>query len=362
MKKTLLFAVSILVCALLAVRLGFAARPGVPASAQGDYNVVIIVADDFSDSTLDTVDTGQFDSSDNCTVSLEGQAFAVRGVSADPIDEAHGDLVYAQLEELLADANAGSAIDLVQVDIQGVTTDIVASRIGDAIADHPADFYVVNMSFVIIPCEYITGFADFESQMMDARDAKDLNKYRGLFQRAVVFYDKTVFPAMSHRAQSATDLDPLQSLFTSLSSNVIPVAAAGNFGLDFPFWPGAWGQVISVSASEGTGYDAPAPWDKKKDTPLLGTEDLTPGKTTRISNYGEVMIPGEYASDFGVVAGTSFAAPRLSVAMAVYVSQVGGSYCRQSNGNPALAYGGWDNLMLGEVIGDYCPEMASYLP
>jgi len=362
MKKQVLFTVSLLVCALLAAGFAFAALPGVPASAQGNYDVVIIVADDFSGIALDTVNTGQFDSSDNCTVSLEGQAFAVRGVSADPIDETHGDLVYAQLAELIDDANASSVIDLIPVDIQGMTTDVAATRIGDAIADHPADFYVVNMSFVIIPCEYITGFADFESQMMHARDAKDLNRYRGLFQRAVVFYDNTVFPAMSNRAQDATDLDPVQSLFSSMGSNVIPVAAAGNFGLDFPFWPGAWGQVISVSASEGTGYDAPASWDKKKDTPLLGAENLNPGKTTRISNYGEVMMPGEYNSDFGLVSGTSFAAPRLSVAMAVYVSEVGGNYCQQPDGDPALAYGDWDNLTLDEVISDYCSDMASHLP
>ena len=362
MKNRVLFSVSMLVYALLATGFVFAALPSVPASAQGDYDVVIIVADDFSGNALGTIDTGQFDRSEKCSVNLEGQAFAVRGVSADPIDEPHGNLVFAQLEELLDDANAGSAIDLVPVDIQGVTTDVVASRIAEAIDDHPADFYVVNMSFVIIPCEYITGFADFESQMMDARDAKDLNKYQGLFQRAVVFYDNTVFPAMSRRAQNATDLDPLQSLFTSLGSNVIPVAAAGNFGLDFPFWPGAWGQVISVSASEGTGYHAPASWDRKKDTPLLGTENLNPGKTTRISNYGEVMMPGEYNSDFGMVSGTSFAAPRLSVVMAVYVSEVGGSHCQQSDGDPALAYGVWDNLTLDEVINGYCSDMASHLP
>jgi hypothetical protein len=358
MKRTLFLTGAI----LLAAGFVFPVQPGIPAGAQGNYSVVIVVADDFSGRALDTVDTGQFDSSDNCTVSLEGQAFAVRGASDAPINETHGDLVYAQLDELIADAGASSAVDLVPVDIQGMTTDVAADRISDAIVNNPADFYVVNMSFVIIPCEYITGFADFESQMMDARDAKDLNKYRGLFQRAVVFYDNTVFPAMSQRAQNASDLDPLQSLFTGLGSNVIPVAAAGNFGLDFPFWPGAWGQVISVSASEGIGYHSPASWDKKKDTPLLGAENLNPGKTTRISNYGEVMMPGEYDSDFGMVSGTSFAAPRLSVAMAVYVSEVGGSYCQQSDGDPALAYGDWDNLTLDEVINDYCSGMASHLP
>ncbi len=167
---------------------------------------------------------------------------------------------------------------------------------------------------------------------------------------------------MSQRAQDATDLDPLQSVLASMNTTVIPIAAAGNFGMDFPFWPGAWGQVISVSASEGTGYDAPAPWDKKKDAPLLGAEELNPGKTTRISNYGEVMMPGEYDSDYGMVSGTSFAAPRLSVAVALYLSEVGGSYCQQPDGDPALSYGEWDNLTLDEAISQYCPDMSTHRP
>lgn len=357
MKTQVLFTVTI--CILLAV--GFAPVAQL-ASAQGDYAVAIIVADDFSGTPLDALNAAQFDANDNCTVSLEGQAYAVRGVSADPIDVPHGDLVLAQINDLLDDAVAADAIAVVPVDIQGVTTDVAASRISDALDDHAADFYVVNMSFVIVPCEYIEGFAAFESQMLDARDAKDLNKYRGLFQRAVVFYDNTVFPAMSQRAQNATDLDPLQTLLVGLRNTVIPVAAAGNFGLDFPFWPGAWGQVISVSASQGQGYHAPSAWDSKKDTPLLGTQDLNPGRTTRVSNYGEVMLPGEYASAWGAVSGTSFAVPRLSVALALYVSEVGGAVCRQPDGDPALAYGGWDNLTLNEAVAAHCPAMAAYLP
>jgi subtilisin family serine protease len=239
---------------------------------------------------------------------------------------------------------------------------VVAQRIASALDDTEADLYVVNMSFALIPCDLILGFADYESQMMDARTARDLNRYRGLFQRAVIFYDDTVFPVMSQRAQSEQDLDPLQALFAARSSNVIPVAAAGNFGLDYPFWPGAWGQVISASASTGQGFYAPGAWDDKKDTPLLDAEVDQPGKQKRISNYGEVMMPGEYADELGLVSGTSFAAPRLSVAMALYASQVGTGYCRKDDGSPALAYGDWNNLTLNEAVQQYCPAMQAYLP
>jgi hypothetical protein len=330
--------------------------------AQGDFTVTIIVADDFSGQDLSSVDPTQFGTDDNCAVSLEGQAYAVRGVSADPITAPHGDLVVAELEELIEDAGASSYLNLVEVDIHGIATDEAADAIAAAINANPADFHVVNMSFSIIPCDMLEAFAEFGSLLLDARDAKDLNRYRGVFQRAVVFYDNQVFPAMSNKAQQADDLDPLQSLFASLGTGVIPVAAAGNFGLDFPFWPGAWGQVVSVSASEGESYYASSAWDKKNDTPLLDAEGDNPGQTKRVSNYGEVMVPGEYDSDFGMISGTSFAAPRLSVAMALYVSAVGDSYCRTPEGAPALASGDWDNLTLDQAVQDHCPGMQPYLP
>jgi subtilisin family serine protease len=142
----------------------------------------------------------------------------------------------------------------------------------------------------------------------------------------------------------------------------VPVASAGNFGLDFPFWPGSWGQVISVSASTGEGFDAPSEWDDRRDTPLLSGEVQGPGQNNRISNYGEVMMPGEYASDSGPVSGTSFAAPRLSFAVALYLAQVDGNFCRTPEGTPALAYGEWDNLTLDQAVQEHCPDMEPYLP
>ncbi len=331
-------------------------------SAQGNYSVVILVVDDFGSVDLATLDPGQFDATDSCTISLEGQAYAVRGVSATPLTQSHGDLVYQQLEQLLDDFGAGDFIALAPVDIQGVSTEIAAQRIVTAIEDHPADFYIINMSFAIIPCEYLQAFAQYEAQLTDSRKAKDENRYRNLFQRAVIFYNNTVFPAMSRRAQNLQDLDPLQTLFASLGDRAIPVAAAGNFGLDFPFWPGAWNQVVSVSASKGQGFHASPAWDKKSDAPLLDAEVERPGKKKRISNYGEVMMPGEYGSPSGAVSGTSFAAPRLSATLALYLSAVGPDNCRNANGGPALAYGDWDNLALQQAAQQYCPNLLPYLP
>lgn len=358
-QRTMMLA--IMLCGVLVIGLLVMAIPAGTVIAQTDPQVVVIVADDFSGQALDELDTEQYDSDANCAVSLESQAFAIRGVAADPIEALHGDLVFAQLDALIDASSASDAIELVEVDIQGLTTDTVATRIQDAIDANPAEHHVINMSFVIIPCDYVTAFADLEAQLMDARESGNPGNYRSLFQRSVVFYDDTVFPVMSQRAQEETDLDPLQSLFTDLRGSVIPVASAGNFGLDFPFWPGAWGQVISVSASDGTGYAAPAAWDKKDDSPLLGAENINPGRTVRISNYGEVMMPGEYEVDEGMLSGTSFAAPRLSAALALYLAE-SGAYCQQDDGDPAFAYGDWDNLTLDEAVSEHCADMAAYLP
>jgi hypothetical protein len=330
--------------------------------AQGPYRVAILVADDFTNLDWSTLSTEQFSSGDNCAVSLESQAFAVRGVSAAPIAQPHGEVVYSELEDMLPSVAASDLITLVKVDIQGVTTDEVASRVQDAMDANPADFYVVNMSFAIIPCDYIQAFADYASQLLEAQKAKDSNRYHSLFKRSVIFYNDTVFPVMSKKAQEVQNLDPLQEFFAAHSTTVVPVASAGNFGLDFPFWPGAWGEVVSVSASTGDGFYPSAAWDKKTDTPLLTAESDQPGKTQRISNYGEIMMPGEYTSESGDVLGTSFAAPRLSLAMASYLAQVGGDSCRKSDGSPALAYGDWDNLTLQEAAQQYCTTMVPYLP
>lgn len=346
--------------ALLAATVGAA---GVGAArAQGEHDVVILVVDDFTSPDLSDLADETYEEDAACAISLEGQAFAVRGVAADPITVPHGELVLEQLEEMVAEADAGGFITLVPVDIHGATTEEAADRIAEALDENPADAYVVNMSFAIMPCEYLEAFAQFGGELLDARSARNLNRYRSIFQRAVLFYDDTVFPVMSQKAQTETDLDPIQGLLAARSEDVIPVAAAGNFGLDYPFWPGAWGQVISVSASQGMGYHAGAPWDSKSDTPLLTAESDSPGQQKRISNYGEVMMPGEFESSAGPVTGTSFAAPRLSFLLAMYASAEGPGICRDEDGALALASGDWDNLALIEAVQAYCPALAPLLP
>jgi hypothetical protein len=249
---------------------------------------------------------------------------------------------------MLAELEAEEFIELVKVDILGLSAEMVAAKIEEAMQETPADFYVVNMSFAIIPCEFVADFESFDEQLRGA--ARNQSQYRGIFQRAVAFYDQSVFPVNSSHFQEETGLDPLQDFFTANAETVVPIASAGNFGLDYPFWPGAWGQVVSVSGSTGEGFASAEPWDKRDNSPLLGFDTEETGrKGTRISNFGEVMLPGEYASEFGDVVGTSFAAPRMSVIVALYLSAVGGDFCSKENGSIALDHGEWTNLTLEEA-------------
>jgi len=356
---------------LLVAALGLGIAGGAaPAAAQGPYTVAILVVDDFGATDMAELDLDAFEEDASCAISLEGQAFAVRGATADPLaGQAHGDVVLGQLEEMIAEFEAGEAITLVPVDVQGVTTGVAAQRIEDALAEVEADMVVLNMSFAVIPCEYVQAFIDFGGQLLAARDAGNLNRYRSLFQRAVLFYDGTVYPVMAQRPQQARPSEPLDPLQAFLAgAAVVPVASAGNFGLDFPFWPGAWAGVVSVSASEGQGFYPAQSWDDKTEAPLLTIAGDRPGQPLRISNYGEVMMPGEYASAAAtdeaeaVIAGTSFAAPRLSLAVALYLAEVGDGYCRDEDGFFALASGEWENLTLPEAAEAYCPDMLPSLP
>ena len=95
--------------------------------------------------------------------------------------------------------------------------------------------------------------------------------------------------------------DPLYMLLDGYRSDppagvpVISVGAAGNSGIEFPFAPALWKGVTSISSLDA-----------------------------KYSNHGEVAMPGEHPSQKGEdsgkpIHGTSFAAPRFSLRAAQYL-------------------------------------------
>lgn len=325
-------------------------------------SVTIIVVDNFTLSAIESEDLGD---EDVCVISAEEQGFAVRGFSDDDTIGAHGDIVIAEIEESLTELGANpDDFEIVQVQLSQDAQEL-ADDLEAAIDDSTSQYNVVNLSMGLIPCEFVEAMQAFGGEFLEANEAKDLNRYRGIFQRAVVFYDNQVFPATSTAFQEADDLHPLQSVLAANNSNTIAIASAGNFGLDQPFWPAAWGQVVSVSASSGQGFEAPMAWVEQgsdRDMPLLSVQGQG-NNTDRISNYGEVMIPGEYevTSNGGTVMGTSFAAPRLTALVAVYLANEG-SFCTNDDGFFALATSDFDNRTLGEAVNESCPALVPYLP
>ncbi|MBM3145043.1 MAG: extracellular solute-binding protein [Chloroflexi bacterium] len=268
---------------------------------------------------------------------------------------------------------------LVQIDTGGYNTDVITSRISEAIhalAGDPweIDRYVLNMSFGVVPCdlgdeyeayrEFIENEGDLQlmkqellALMGGGADQEDLlsladglrpdaqKEYLLGLLRTHFAYGNSV-SAVDWRL---LEYDPLSdfldnpSNYTGLDIHVVGIAAAGNHSKDYPFAPALWEGVVSVSA------------------PPVSLE-----KPFDYSNAGEVMMDGVYRDYLG----TSFAAPELSYHAAVYLLEGGFQYwvgsgtptCSGSEGDstPPLAYasesGPWDDLPLNDASQYYCGD------
>ena len=129
--------------------------------------------------------------------------------------------------------------------------------------------------------------------------------------------------------------DPLRDFLRDSRRNdliIIPVASAGNFKQRQPFYPARWPEVISVSANEGDNL-----------------------RFWLHSNNGDVSAPGAWFrfEDGQYHAGTSFAAPVVSMVIALDLTQLE-PICGIRGNRPVLAHGSYDNQLLGEAVGQYC--------
>lgn len=284
-----------------------------------------------------------------------GAGFATRGADGDmEINAAHGKIVSWQLEEL--DYWYGDDVDInvVKVRVADYRTDIIASQIEKAIRRSTADFIVLNMSFAIVPCGMVDTFEEYLAEISDSDDFNDVLALQAELEDLLsTSYD----PAL---IEQQVENDALNQMLASHSGRVFAVASAGNFGLPFPFYPAAWDNIISVSGSEAF-FDFYEPDSFEPDTtyPLLGFGLVENGLSDRpISNYGEIMMPGQYYD----IIGASYAAPRLSYVLAYYLTRVGDGYCRDADGQLGLNYGAYDNLTLEEAAARYCPNMQGNIP
>lgn len=285
--------------------------------------------------------------------------------SADWASASHGWYVLEVVNQLLA-ALPAAAQNLITVQTLDVAvqsdfrSDLIAANLEAMIADLQAQGIqrvVVNMSFVFVRCE--TGNFSFR-RFTDSRAANpnhtlvaelggNLDQVRGyLSDRNLARLDaqgggQGAPPAdvrqrlqfMSLFEIAEMNSDPLRTLFSRASGvTVVPVASAGNFKWRRPFFPAQWTEVLSVSATQGSGN---ALWS--------------------LSNNGTVSAAGAYFlfPDDVYRGGTSFAAPLVSLMIAVDMTNQTPLCAVQSNGRIELVNPGrYENTGLMQAAASRC--------
>ncbi len=285
---------------------------------------------------------------------------------------AHGWLVVEVIERIIATlpTNVASLITVETVDLGGENefrSELIAIELEQRLSElnrAGINKFVINMSFVFIACETPsfnhaqwlqrrqqnpnlsliaeTGGdeAYVESVLSDARVTRidergfDIDNSRGGQggppERVA---EKLLFLNLFEVSQ--LNNDPLRSFFKDNHPyTLIPIASAGNFKWKRPFFPAQWSEVLSVSATLG---DTPDLWG--------------------LSNNGEVSAPGAYFlfDDDVYRAGTSFAAPVVSVMVAVDLTSADPTCSLANNGRPELgSHGRWNDIPLLEAVADRC--------
>jgi hypothetical protein len=313
--------------------------------------------------------------------------FSADGTGAAPIS--HGYLVMQVLEQLQAQlpAEIVNTITLAPVNIaneNGYQSSLIqpaVARAMDGLAGQGISRFVLNMSFVFVPCvdvdlgfdysnfrsarqnnpnrslvEELGGDANYvRSVLADSRisvveetslELTDSNNLRGQ-ERANAVRQIPPTPAQAAPNARSQDLrvlrlfnnnrlqsDPLRDFLrqTVRGRIVIPVASSGNFKQRQPFFPARWPEVISVSANEG--------------------DDL---RFWLQSNNGAVSVPGAWFQfeDGQYRAGTSFVAPVVSMLVAMDLTQ-SQPRCPVRGQASVLARGNYQNTLLSEVVDQFC--------
>jgi len=192
---------------------------------------------------------------------------------------------------------------VIAVDANEFDTETITSGVERAIdlAKQRSSRIVVNMSFGLVPHELLDEFKNLQ----EVGEIDSYEEYKNFFANNQDPTDEdfhrdlqSILKALDTSDES-TDTDPLtkcvrkhieESAQTSASEEPLFafIASAGNYGLDFPLYPAAWKDFISVSTSAD------------------------------YSNAGEISALGGFAvSPSTSVNGTSFAAPLVSVLTAL---------------------------------------------
>lgn len=314
---------------------------------------------------------------------------------------------------------------LMAVDTQNYAADQIAAQTLNAVnllSSIGVHRFVLNMSFALIPCQnypqltrqvYLqqldawgvecteeAGLPEIACTLSESSDegfAIDLIRIReagGASSVAFAYLHLAVMrPLLITALQSSFPTPPIAespnflALLNQLpnSETYIQVAAAGNDDLGFPYYPAIAENVLSVKADynvsscrQGNENDIMIYLRDEIKIPEQAAIELAadlgnPG--IRKSNSGEVSedgnaealveqylkLPPSGADVLGCVYGSSFAAPRVSVLMAIDQQVRGTTECAapQPLGtvfDPPLAYKQWDSLDIPTAAATYCDD------
>ena len=209
-------------------------------------------------------------------------------------------------------------ITVVAVDTEDFDTDVIAGRIAATLqllaseqgvkrSEQGVKRFAVNLSFGLVPCSVLEDFrankeeyATFEAYQEAVLKANNLDATQ--FRGELVSLLTTPVGSDPLRVLAGQDPENFGG-----ATAIAYLAAAGNYRMDRSLYPGYWSGFASTSAENLSG---PA---GVKDSAYSNTgEVLLPGGFYQLSLYDPATRTWTTAPDISV-AGTSFAAPVLSV-------------------------------------------------
>lgn len=275
-------------------------------------------------------------------------------------------------------------------DFPGLTVDDYASQLDAWGVTCGGD----NDGFDAFACDTLPELSNGESGYLSAASVELLTSLRdegGLAGAAFAILDLAVMrQKVAEALTNATpaDVDPgslgdFNDAITDLAEGgleIIQVASAGNETLDYPYFPGLRPDVLAVSADYSQmACPAGPPGALAAHLESLGMDPsaavrVADGLINPTSNAGEVIedgttliSPAQYLNNphpdsalLGCLNGTSFAAPRVSLDMAVHLLRGGTVSCTGALGSsqPPLAHDSWDDLSVPDAAVQYCDGFA----
>ena len=208
-------------------------------------------------------------------------------------------------------------ITVAAVDTEDFDTAVIAGRIAATLraltADQGVTRFAINLSFGLVPCSVREDFRAAKEEFptltfeLYVEEVLKANRIQGFREQLVSLLTTPIEndPLLA-LAEDEENLDVELPREREGPIMITYLASAGNYGHDWSLAPGYWSEFVSVSASNLSGI-----FDKADDYSNRG-EVLLPGGFFKLTFYDPANRTWVTYPDISV-AGTSFAAPVLSV-------------------------------------------------